>query len=385
MNDDKTLTHIAGTFLIQADGAFLNGAGLDSGEDRNATIPKTYMDVDEKGRRVRVPYVSAQAWRRWLRSTFQEENPSEPAAILKSLHENAKGNTDKIGTDANPVDFAEDDIFGYMRAEKGQGKNKEIVDETVDDNPDNLFAGQENADDAPKKTKTEKAKAVMRSSPFVSSILKSLRKDSSVLNDDEGFVHLKEGSPLPYKTKFYNTQMQGVFGLNYERLGVFRNDGDRIELDANLAKAFLSENRVQLQKDKKEIYEITENKRRERAAMILKALAVLRGGAKQAQFGTDVSPKAIIIAGMNCGNLIFNDLFAEIDGKPIIKIDALKETIDDYQNRIVTPIFIGVREGYLHPQNQAQFKQWIESGETTAEIRLSSPIKAVEALTEQLG
>jgi len=381
MNNEKILTHIAGTFLIQAEGAFLNGAGLDSGEDRNATIPKTFLDIDEKGRRIRVPYVSAQAWRRWLRLTFQSENPNEPAAELKALSVNAKGNSDKIGTEMNPVDFAEDDIFGYMRAEKGQGKTKEVVDE----NADELLTDQENTSDSPKKTKTEKAKAVMRPSPFVSSILKSLRKDMTVLNDDEGFVHLKEGSPLPYKTKFYNTQMQGVFGLNYERLGVFRNDGDRIELDANLAKQFISDGKVQTQEGKTNIYEIADNKRRERATMILKALAVLRGGAKQAQFGTDVSPKAIIAAGLNCGNLIFNDLFAETDGKPCIKIGALKQIIDDYQDRIVTPIFVGVREGYLHQQNYAELKQWIESEENTANVRLSSPIKAVEALTEQLG
>ena len=381
MNNEKTLTHIAGTFLIQAEGSFLNGAGLDSGEDRNATIPKTFSDIDEKGRRVRVPYVSAQAWRRWLRLTFQSENPDEQASELKALSVNAKGNSDKIGTEMNPVDFAEDDIFGYMRAEKGQGKSKEVVDE----NADELFIDQENTDEAPKKTKTEKAKAVMRPSPFVSSILKSLRKDMTVLNDDEGFVHLKEGSPLPYKTKFYNTQMQGVFGLNYERLGVFRNDGDRIELDATLAKQFMSDGKVQTQEGKTNIYEIADNKRRERATMILKALAVLRGGAKQAQFGTDVSPKAIIVAGLNCGNLIFNDLFAEMDGKPCIKIDALKQIIDDYQDRIVTPVFVGIREGYLHPQNYADLKQWIESGENAANVRLSSPIKAVEALTDQLS
>ena len=381
MNNEKTLTHIAGTFLIQAEGAFLNGAGLDSGEDRNATIPKTFLDIDEKGRRIRVPYVSAQAWRRWLRLTFQSENPNELAAELKALSVNAKGNSDKIGTEMNPVDFAEDDIFGYMRAEKGQGKSKEVVDENVDESSND----QENTDDAPKKTKTEKAKAVMRPSPFVSSILKSLRKDMTVLNDDEGFVHLKEGSPLPYKTKFYNTQMQGVFGLNYERLGVFRNDGDRIELDANLAKQFMGDGKVQIQEGKTNIYEIANNKRRERATMILKALSVLRGGAKQAQFGTDVSPKAIIVAGLNCGNLIFNDLFAEMDGKPCIKIDALKQTIDDYQDRIVTPVFIGIREGYLHPQNYTDLKQWIESEENKDNVRLLSPIKAVEALTEQLS
>ena len=378
--NNNALTHIAGTFLIQAEGAFLNGAGLEAGEDRNTTAPKTFWEVDEKGRRVRLPYVSAQAWRRWLRSTFQDENPNEPAAVLKSLHKNAKGNTDKIGTETNPVEFAEDDVFGYMRAEKGQGKNKEVVEEIVEDD---LFSVSESEPEKPKKTKTEKVQAVMRSSPFVSSILKSLRKDSTVVNEDEGFVHLKEGTPLPYTTKFYNSQMQGVFGLNYERLGVFRNDGDRFELDQHYVSKYLSENKILRRSGDKDIYEIAENKRRERATMILKALIVLRGGAKQAQFGADVAPKIIIIAGLNCGNLIFNDLFEEKEGRPCVKINALKETIEDYQNRIVTPVFIGVRDGYLHSQNQAELKQWIESGGANA--RLSSPLKAVDELTQQLS
>src|SRR5205085_9682177 len=129
-NEERKLTHITGTFLIQAEGAFLNGAGLDTGEDKNAVIPKTFADG-----RNRVPYVSSQAWRRWLRLTFQQENPQEPAAELRALSFNARGNPDKIGTDMDPIKFAEDDIFGYMRAEKGQGriaKDVEASEEEID-------------------------------------------------------------------------------------------------------------------------------------------------------------------------------------------------------------------------------------------------------------
>jgi CRISPR-associated protein Cst2 len=387
-NERGSLTHITGTFLIQAEGAFLNGAGLDTGEDRNAVIPKTYTDINDKGQRTRVPYVSAQAWRRWLRLTFQEENPTEPAAELRALSFNARGNPDKIGTEMNPINFAEDDIFGYMRAEKGQGRIKaESTDE--EDAEENLEDAAEAPVEKGKKAKTEKTKAVMRPSPFVSSILKSIRKDGWQ-GDDEGFVHLKKGNPLPYKTKFYNTQLQGVFGLNYVRLGVFRNDGDRIELDESLVKQYLNEGSLRTQDGNANIYEVAQNKRRERATMILRALAILRGGAKQAQFGTDVAPKAIIIAGLSCGNLIFNDLFEEKNGEPVIKLAALKQTLEDYRQRLVTPVFIGVREGYLQAANEAELKAWIQAGaqlsdDSNADVRLSSPVKAVEALTTQLA
>lgn len=381
MSNDN-LTHIAGTFLIQAEGAFLNGAGLDTGEDRNAVIPKTFADG-----RNRVPYVSAQAWRRWLRLTFQDENPHEPATELRALSLNAKGNPDKIGTEMNPIEFAEDDIFGYMRAEKGQGRAKEVDAEDVgtDEEADTDVAPD--IASAKSKKKTEKTRAVMRPSPFVSSILKSLR-NNGWQGDDEGFVHLKTGSPLPYKTKFYNTQLQGVFGLNYARLGVFRNDGDRIELAEDLVKRYEAEGKIRTNGNPN-IYEVAGNKRGERAAMILRALAVLRGGAKQAQFGTDVAPKAIIIAGLNCGNLIFNNLFEERDGRPVIKLNALKETIDDYRARLVTPVFIGVRDGYLQSQNEAELRSWIEGGAQVNggnfDTRLATPVKAIEALIEQIN
>jgi CRISPR-associated protein Cst2 len=385
-NEESKLTHITGTFLIQAEGAFLNGAGLDTGEDKNAVIPKTFADG-----RNRVPYVSSQAWRRWLRLTFQQENPQEPAAELRALSFNARGNPDKIGTDMDPIKFAEDDIFGYMRAEKGQGrvaKDVEASEEDTDAESDAEALSESAPAKSKGKQKAEKTKAVMRPSPFSSSILKSLR-NNGWQGEDEGFVHLKEGSPLPYKTKFYNTQLQGVFGLSYARLGVFRNEGDRIELEASLVAKYSAENAIK-RNDGREIYEVVDSKRRERATMILRALAVLRGGAKQAQFGTDVSPKAIIVAGLNCGNLIFNDLFEERDGQPAIKINALKQTLDDYRSRIVTPVFIGVRDGYLHPDSEREVRSWIEGGAKLAgdtqgfDVRLSSPIKAIDALTEQL-
>lgn len=415
------LTHIAGTFLIQADAAFLNGAGLGEGEDRNVTVPKTFRDGKNE-----VPYVSAQAWKRWLRNTFIDET-KWATSVPKASGWNIKGNVNKISSELNPVEFAEDDIFGYMRAEVGQGRRSE----------------EEEAEESENGVRT---KAIMRASPFMASLLVSLRS-TGWKGNDEGFVHLKkydskslaeaeidrfrsavssdkdkkknawewlkgskygdefvvklkthtdngeldelrellsnkakeEGkevkfienpcSPLPYTTRFYNTNLHGVFCLNYSRLGVYWNLGDRIELDESIAKKLLKDGKINditgeepyktLSDNGKigKIYRVTDAIKpspKERAVELLKALAILRGGAKQAQFGTDVSPKALIIAGLTCGNPIFNHIFKDTPEGPEFKLDAFKEIITDYSDRIVTPVFIGIRSGYLKNEGQVR-------------------------------
>jgi len=370
--NNKILTHIAGTFLIQAEGAFLNGAGLAPGEERNFTVPKTFSDF-----RDRVPYVSAQAWKRWLRNTFQEENPDEPPAELVETMKSKKGTTSKIGTKMDPIVYAEDDIFGYMRAEKGQGQaasersGEEIQDELDEDEggPPPIVKGK------------ERTLAVMRPAPFAASILTSLRK-SGWEGIDEGFVHLKEGSPLPYKTRFYNTQLQGVFGLNYSRLGIFRNEGDRIELDRSLVDQYSQKGILRKPDPNRNIYAMIENPRKDRATKILRALVVLRGGAKLAAFAVDVSPKVVILAGLTCGNLIFNDLFEDTKEGPRLKLDTLQQVLDDYDARVVTPVFIGIRTGYLNPDNEKGLQAWVEDRTGKQPIvSLLSPLQAIEQLT----
>jgi len=369
---DKTLTNVAGTFLIQADASFLNGAGLGEGEDRNVTIPKTFQDGKDK-----VPYVSSQAWKRWLRNTcLEENNPTWLKSELRAIGLSEKGTTNKISGELNPVEYPEDDIFGYMKAEKGQGKTKDEAEDSGDI--------EEPTED--NKVKRVKTKSVMRNSPFAASLLVSIRK-SGWKGRDEGFVHLKEGTPQPYTTEFYNAHLQGIFSLCYERLGVFSNLGDRIELDEEKVKEFIKLNKLKVIDDKGtlgKVYETVPNYRKDRASALLKALAVLRGGAKQAQFGTDVSPKVLILAGLNCGNPIFNHIFNDAKEGPEIKIDTLKEIIKDYANRLVTPVYLGIRKGYLNSKNETDVLALNNTEIEKVKIIVTTPIESAQKMAGEL-
>lgn len=353
------LKNIAGTLLIDATAVFLNGAGLGSGEDKNKVIPKTFKEK-VNGRSEDVPYVSAQAWRRWLRNAANEENGWN-ASDLQAIDVSKKGSTNKIATELNPIDFPEDDLFGYMKAGGKKDKKEEA---------------EENAED--KKPK-EKDESIQRTSPFKSSILKGL-KNMRALTVDEAFVHLKEGTPLPYSTRFYSTHLEGFFNLEYYRLGVYDNLGSHQELSKDLIAKHQSNLEASTISGKFNRYTLKNatELRKKRAAGLLKGLAYLRGGAKQAAFGADVAPKVIILAGLSSANPVFNNLFEGKGENPALKIETLKQIVTDYKAKLATPVYLGIRTGYL--ANEDEIKQL---GETNELFKICSPVEAVEQFTKE--
>ena len=168
-----------------------------------------------------------------MRNTAVEENGWEASELVASKL-SSKKTTSKIEGKLDPIGYPEDDLFGYMRAQEGQGKPK--ADLGVDSDEEEESEGEE----APKKAR---AKAIVRASPFSASLLVSIRK-TGWRGRDEGFVHLKEGTPLPYTTEFYTTHLQGVFILAHNRVCRFENSGDRIELDEEKAKKYVSEGKL---------------------------------------------------------------------------------------------------------------------------------------------
>jgi CRISPR-associated protein Cst2 len=228
---------------------------------------------------------------------------------------------------------------------------------------------------------------------------------------DDGYVHLTEGTPLPYSTQFANTPFWAVFSLNYKRLCRFVVAGDRVELDEELIPEYIASGKIKEvgkqeyyslettieevttskgKKTKKKkhtskpeqgnIYELTNaaETRKEIATGLLNSLAVLRGGAKQASFHADPAPKVLIMAGLKSGNPIFNTLFKEDNGV-YLNVQALKEIASDYKDRLVTPVYVGIRTGFI--KNEETIRQ--ELTEDNGFI-VTTPIQAAKQLTDSL-
>jgi CRISPR-associated protein Cst2 len=357
----QQLKNITGALLIDATAAFLNGAGLGVGENKNKVIPKTFREK-VNDRLEEVPYVSAQSWRRWLRNTTNEENNWIPSE-LHSIGTTKSGSTNKIATQLNPIDFPEDDIFGYMKSGKANKSDKEENGE------------EEESEEEKENKKNKKEESIQRTSPFKSSILRGIR-NMRCLNTDEAFVHLKEGSPLPYSTRFYSTHLEGFFNLEYYRLGVFDNLGSHQELSLDMIKNKKNVLREEsLQENFKRYTMINaEVARKERTTGLLKGLTYLRGGAKMAAFGSDVSPKVLILVGIESANPIFNNVSVGKGEKPALSIAIIKELANDYKEKLVTPIHIGIRSGYL--ENESEVKELQKEG-----FIVNTPIEIVNKFT----
>src|SRR5262245_20844949 len=98
------MTYLAGKLVLAVDaGAPNNGRG----DSTAARVKKARI----RGRDY--PYVSAQAFRRWLRDTMTSTGsvPSPTERVGK-----AQQKAQKATTAADPITYADDDLFGYMKA-----------------------------------------------------------------------------------------------------------------------------------------------------------------------------------------------------------------------------------------------------------------------------
>lgn len=288
---------IVGLMLVDAPHSALNNAGSDAG-DRTDNIVR--VKSIRKGRKV-YPYVSGQALRYWWRDTLENKYGWEMSPISREK---------KIAfTAANPIEFPDDDVFGYMRALK---KND--------------------------------GGTVTRSSPLKNSPLVSVV--GQYPTSDFGVMARHEGDPVPYEHEFYSTILKGIFSLDLENIGKFcssEKTGFR-----NMYPKLVELAEEKELKNEEDVWVLEDEIRIQRAKDVISALPYLYGGAKSTSHLTDVTPKFIILAAIDGGNHIFMDVVYEEDDELKVDFEALKEVMDDYSDILLTDIFIGIRSGFLN-------------------------------------
>jgi CRISPR-associated protein Cst2 len=345
------MAFVTGLLLIDAPASALNNAGAAAGA-------RTDNTVAVKAIRTRTgdtyPYVSAQAFRYWLRTGLEEMSDTgwQSSPIFRE--------TKVAYTDANPIRYWDDDLFGYMRA------------------PSSKKAAQEaRAADTSRASETPLTEGVTltRAAPFRVGTLVSIAPVA--ITDDFGTMSRHEGDPVPHEHQFYRTTLKGQFSLDMNACGTFayrRKTGFRHLDDVRIAEA---EQKGLIHQKDAQSYRLPTAERVRRVQALFEGMARLEGGAKQAIHYTAVAPAVIILAVTKGGNNIFNYSIGEKRGLPIVNSDALRESLDVFGDELLSPVYVGWAKGF-HDEERAKLAVF-------ERVQVSHPRRAFEAFVGDLG
>ncbi len=319
------MAFLTGLLLIDAPASALNNAGAaEEARTENAIAVKFI-----RTRQGAFPYVSAQAFRYWLRSTLDQtpELGWKAAPVFREA---------KIAyTDANPIEYWDDDLFGYMRAPSKKAG-----------------AAEKRKEDAARAVETPTSTEITRVSPFRVSTLISIAPVS--ITSDFGTMTRHEGDPVPHEHQFYHAVLKGLVSLNLHAAGTFsyvnrtgyRNlDDNRVEI----AKTRKLEDR----KEEKS-YRLLPEQRTERVAAMLRALGIVYGGAKLALHYTDVTPVVFVAMITKGGNNPLQYLIgADGNGQPQIKAEAVQQSLGAWRDQILSKLYVGWVQGFCDAERSA--------------------------------
>ena len=268
-------------------------------------------------------------------------------------------------TDANPIKWWDDDLFGYMRAPstRESARAKRAADES-------------------RKGETETRDTITRIAPFRMSTLVSIARVNPT--SDFGVMSRQEGDPVPYKHQFYRATLKGLFSLNLRAAGSF---------SYRQKTGFRNLDDVRIEEAKKEgLQEIVEQKvfrlpveqRIKRITTLFEGMAILDGGAKQTLHYTDVAPAFAIIAVTKGGNHIFGHMInANGRGLPEFNIEALKESLRVFKEEILSDIYVGWVRGYLD-EERVKIEALAAQPEYN-NVKICHPREAFQLLAATLG
>ncbi|MDD2962454.1 MAG: type I-B CRISPR-associated protein Cas7/Cst2/DevR [Bacteroidales bacterium] len=318
-----------GFILIDVDVVALNNAGKNTQSNNdNAIATKT---IRKNGKSY--VYVSGQAWRFWWREALQKNLGWTLSPIIRE---------GKIAfTNADPVSYPDDDVFGYMRAAKDAELNEN--GEPVKDKRGSI-----------KMTNV----TVTRISPLKNSAIIS----AASVRPEQNWSSMarQEGDAVPYEKQEYSAIMKGMFSLDLSMIGAFSNynrTGFK-NLSIALQEKAIAENAIKIDDPfvkasngmPQKLIQLPKHIREKRAVDTILALKNIAGGAMQTNNMGDVTPKFIILATTNTGNHPFSHIVGskgQRDEEVVFNFEGLIEVLKDYKESFQGTIYIGRRSGFM--------------------------------------
>ena len=353
--------------LIEANGAALNNAGNDdnAGQRLDNAVAVKQIRV---GKNV-YPYVSGQAVRRWWREVLYADFDWQPSPVTREAK--------SAYTEGNPIQYADDDIFGYMAAKKVKkaGRKTKTDDATT--------AEAETVDE----TSGGSGGTQRRTSPLKNSLLVSVLP-RTITTD---FGHFSRDLPVdnpnmvPFEHQHYTTLLQGVFSLSLQDVGRFEC-GQMRDLPQEAA---IVGGAIEVEaadgNTKPRVLGLQAPERRRRVAETLLALGRLRHGANLTRNLSDVVPVVVMLGLLDGGNAPFQNLFAPVgDDQVALNLLRLASVVKDYKNRFLGEkrLYFGYRPGVL--ANEVEVIASLTAGLEGVQFFVGTPGGAIEQVATLL-
>jgi CRISPR-associated protein Cst2 len=294
------MTFLVGKIALGVNaGAPNNGRGVDN----VAKVKQMWVS------RELYPYVSAQAFRRWIRDSLPATEKRSP------VKRSGKGQNQQAYSAGRPDLYLDDDLFGYMVAEKGANFQRDTV----------LATG------------TLVAVAPQRPT-----------QDFGTMS--RGFA--AGDNPVIHEHEHYTADLAGDVLLDLPRVGTFELEGGgmRQALAAEAVQEAKAAGAVDAVLRDVACLRLPLVERRRRAALVLRTFAEVRGGAKQALHYGERSPALVLLAPLKGGNNPFTRVLGVDAGRTRFDTDVLTEEIAAWHDELDGPVYLGWAPGYLGVQ-----------------------------------
>ena len=258
-------------------------------EDNISTLKKITLPNGSS-----LPYISGQAIRRYLRDKFvefgQEISPlQDPRSDEEKIKEAKTKNPDF--TECDPVAYIDDDLFGYMRAVKG---------------------------DTRKRTSSVRVASAIGMYPFQND------RDLGTRSSQQTRVKADAGGSM-FETEITHNYFCVNILIELDRVGKF----DALELNGKEGVELEAENKIK------------------RLHTLVTSIEHLWGGGKQSRLLTDISPKFVVYTRQTAKRPLFLEtLRMKPDQLESVDINLLNNTLDANKS-MVQKVYIGHLPGFF--------------------------------------
>jgi len=275
------------------------------GEDNTAKVKALTIG------REKYPYTSAQAFRRWLRDSLPAPESRSPVSRTGT------GKKQQAYTQGRPDLYLDDDLFGYMVAERGKNYQRDTV---------------------------------LATGTLVSLASRRISSDFGTMSRD----FPADANPVIHEHEHYTAELAGDILLDLPRVGTFEQDGGglRCALAKESAEEALEAGAVEYSLRGIGSLRLPIEERRRRTAVLLRTLAQVRGGASRALHYGDRAPSLILLAPLKGGNNPFTRVLTMKGDHAWFDLDVFKEERQAWADELDGPIMLGWAPGFLGDQRE---------------------------------